>query len=106
MPGIRAHVFSRTLSPETRGDVTVLPDVSKLAEMRKKKGKDIWLFGGGVLFGSLLEAARVDIVELSIVPVLPRAGRPLMSGYSGRANLKLISSDRTLMGIVTLKYAV
>jgi dihydrofolate reductase len=70
VPGIRTYVFSRTLSPATRKDVTVLRDTSVLAELRKENGKDIWLFGGGVLFGSALSQGLVDRVEVIIIPVL------------------------------------
>ena len=105
-PGIRTYVISRTLSPTAHKDVTVLGDVSKVGELRKEKGKDIWLFGGGVLFGSLLSAGLVDSVEVSIVPVLLGAGRPLLSGNPQRVGLELVSVDRTPMGLVTLKYGV
>ena len=106
MPGIRVYVFSRTLFAEAHKDVTVLTDVSKVAELREQKGKDIWLFGGGVLFGSLLSEGLVDTVEVTIVPVLLGAGRPLVSGHPSCAALKLVSTDRTPMGLVTLKYEV
>jgi dihydrofolate reductase len=82
MPGIRTYVMSRTLSPAAHQDVTLLPDVSELAKLREQKGIDIWLFGGGVLFGSLLSAGLVDSVELTIVPVLLGAGRPFLAGQS------------------------
>jgi dihydrofolate reductase len=98
--------MSRTLSPAAHQDVTLLPDVSELAKLREQKGIDIWLFGGGILFGSLLSAGLVDSVELTIVPVLLGAGRPLLAGHPGQVGLKLVSVDRTAMGLVTLKYAV
>jgi dihydrofolate reductase len=106
VPGIRTYVFSRTLSPATRKDVTVLRDTSVLAELRKENGKDIWLFGGGVLFGSALSQGLVDRVEVIIIPVLLGAGRPLISGHSDRTALNLVSTGRTPMGLVTLKYEV
>ena len=48
-----------------------------LADLRSKPGKDIWLFGGGLLFRSLLEARLVDAVEVSVIPVLLGEGIPL-----------------------------
>ncbi len=106
MPGIRTYVFSRTLSPAAHKEVTVLANVSKLAQLREERGKDIWLFGGGVFFGSLLSAGLVDSVEATIVPVLLGAGRPLLSGHPARVDLKLVSTNRTPMGLVTLNYTV
>jgi hypothetical protein len=41
-----------------------------VADLRTKPGKDIWLFGGGSLFRSLLEAQLVDAVEVAVMSVL------------------------------------
>jgi dihydrofolate reductase len=46
--------------------------------MRAEPGKDIWLFGGGLLFRSLLEARLVDTVEVGVMPVLLGGGVPPM----------------------------
>jgi dihydrofolate reductase len=79
-----------------------------LADLRSKPGKDIWLFGGGSLFRSLLEARQVDTVEVSVIPVLLGGGIPLMSTNSSyeRFKLKLTSSRTFETGIVSLEYAV
>ena len=106
--GMRTYVFSRTLQPARHPEVTVLADngIETVAALREEGGKDIWLVGGGVLFGSLLAAGLVDSVEATIVPVLLGAGRPLLSGSAGRVALKLVAADRTPLGLVTLQYAV
>ena len=39
-------------------------------ELKKKPGKDIWLFGGGSMFRTLVDAGLVDTVEVAIMPVL------------------------------------
>ena len=36
---------------------------STVTALREKPGKDIWLFGGGQLFGSLLTMGLVDTVD-------------------------------------------
>ncbi len=58
---MRVYVFSQTLRPEDYPDVTVIganaPEV--VAALRREPGEgDIWLFGGGQLFSSLLAGAR------------------------------------------------
>jgi dihydrofolate reductase len=102
------YVFSRTLSPEAYKDVTVLADdgIARLAELRAEDGKDIWLFGGGVLLGSLASAGLVDGFELSVMPVLLGTGIPLISGNTERVKLKLVSEEHTPAGILSLKYDV
>jgi len=39
---------------------------------------DLWLFGGGRLFHSLLAMQLVDTVEVAIVPILLGGGIPLL----------------------------
>jgi dihydrofolate reductase len=79
-----------------------------LADLRSEPGKDIWLFGGGLLFRSLLEARLVDTVEVSVVPVLLGEGIPLLPPRpsSERFELKLVSRRALKSGIVSLEYDV
>jgi dihydrofolate reductase len=106
--GMRTYVFSRTLPAGPLKDVTVLGDdgVARLREIRAEDGKDIWLFGGGDLFASLASAGLVDTVELGVMPVILGAGVPLMSAAGKQVKLKLIKSETTPEGIVSLEYAV
>ena len=89
--GTRVVVFSRTLRPEDHPGVTIVP--GEVAEACRKlkaaPGKDIWLFGGGELFASLLEAEQVDSVELAVIPVLLGGGVPLLTPRVSRRRLEL-----------------
>ena len=90
MPGPKAYVFSRTLTQADCPDATVSDDPGKtVTALRKIKGKDIWLFGGGELFKSLFELRLVDAVEVAIIPVLLGRGLPLLPRSEQRAKLKL-----------------
>lgn len=109
MPGIRSVVVSRTMDPADHPDITVLSSVTKayFDTMKQQPGKDIWLFGGGGLFRSLLEIEVVDTIEVAVVPVLLGGGIPLLpAGASGRT-LEL-TGTRTYekTGIVGLDYRV
>jgi hypothetical protein len=56
-PGVRSFVISRTVKPADHPDVTIAKDAGALVtELKAEPGKDIWLFGGGELFRSLLDA--------------------------------------------------
>lgn len=106
--GMRTYVFSRTLPRDAHRDVTVLGDdgVAALAELRAQDGKDIWLFGGGVLFGSLAAAGLVDTVEVGVIPIILGGGIPL-AVVANRVKLKLLDTDTTsLPGMVGLSYSV
>jgi dihydrofolate reductase len=108
MPGIDVVVFSRTLPAATYPGVRILNDDPRqiVAALKAKPGRDIWLFGGGKLFRSLLDAGLVDTVEVAVMPVLLGAGIPLLP--PGAAT-ELVLADQKILprsGIVVLAYSV
>jgi dihydrofolate reductase len=80
MPGLDVVVFSRTLPAATHPGVRIVTDDPRevVAELKKKPGRDIWLFGGGELFRSMLDAGLIDTVEVAVVPVMLSQGVPLL----------------------------
>lgn len=108
MPGIKSVVVSRTLRPEDHPDLTIIADdvENAVSRMREGPGKDIWLFGGGSLFRSLLDVRLVDTVEVAVIPVLLGGGIPFLPPRSTRTTLKLVSSKVYKSGIVALEYSV
>jgi dihydrofolate reductase len=108
MPGVDVVVFSRTLPPATRKRLRIVHDdpAEFVAALKAKAGRDIWLFGGGVLFRSLLDAKLVDTVEVAVMPVLLGSGIPLVPP-GGTTQLVLVD-QKTLpaSGIVVLSYSV
>jgi dihydrofolate reductase len=107
-PGVKTLVFSRTLRPSDYPNVTIVGDDFKevVGALRNETGKDIWLFGGGVLFGSLLDAGLVDTVEVAVIPVLLGGGIPMLPPPTNRHTLKLTHHKVYKSGIVSLEYAV
>ena len=108
MPGLEVVVFSRTLPAATHRGVRIYSDDPRdvVAALKAKPGRDIWLFGGGSLFRSLLDARLVDTVEVAVVPVLLGAGVPLLPPG---ASTKLVLADQKILpksGIVMLAYSV
>ena len=95
-------------APGKHGDVTVLGGdaLERIAALREEPGKDIWLWGGGELFGSLAAAGLVDTVEIGVVPVLLGAGRKVMAGCSRRVKLVQRPPDLELPGHTLLVYDV
>jgi dihydrofolate reductase len=102
------YVFSRTLRQEDHPFVTIVSgDVAdRVREIRGRPGKDIWLFGGGSLFRSLLDLGLVDAVEITVIPVLLGGGLPLLASPASRATLTLEGHRVYGTGIVTLEYGV
>ena len=106
--GCRVVVFSRTLIAAEDPSVTIVAADAgaAVAALRAEPGRDIWLFGGGSLFASLLAAGVVDQVEVAIMPVLLGGGIPLAAPEAPRARLTLTHSDVSPTGIVTLRYDI
>ncbi len=104
--GARTVVFSRTLPPASDGSVIVTAEdpVRAVSRFKEERGKDIWLFGGGVLFRTLLEAGLVDAVEIALVPILLGAGVPVVAPGGGTHGLELVTSEALPSGIVMLGY--
>jgi dihydrofolate reductase len=108
MPGLDVVVFSRTIPAAEYPGVRIVNGEphETVAALKAKPGRDIWLFGGGSLFRSLLDAGLVDTVEVAVVPVLLGAGVPLLP--PGAAT-KLVLADHVVLpasGIVALAYSV
>ncbi len=102
-------VVSRTLKAADHPHVRVINDDLKreLELLRATPGKDIWLYGGGDLFRSLLDINQVDTVEIAVIPVLVGGGVPLLPTPAARKKLTL-TSHRVFpkSGIVMLNYDV
>ena len=107
MPGVRVVVASRTLRPEHCPNATVTADpAAAVADLKRRPGKDLWLFGGGELFRDLLAAGLVDRVEVAVTPVLLGNGVPILPGDAG-AKLRLVKHRLyEKSGIVMLTYDV
>ena len=105
--GSRVFVFSRTLRAADHPDVTIVDEdaESRVAGLRQEQGDgDIWLFGGGELFRSLLGAGLVDSLEIAVVPVLLGGGVPLLPAGAARTALTLTGARTYPSGIVVLTY--
>ena len=108
IPGLEVVVFSRTLRPATYQGVRIVNDDPRdiVPPLKAKPGRDIWLFGGGDLFRSLLNAGLVDTVEVAVIPVLLGGGIPLLP--PGATTKLTLTDQKTLpaSGIVALSYSI
>jgi dihydrofolate reductase len=106
--GKQVIIASHTLDPASVPDAEVVGDglEARVRELRAAEGKDIWLYGGGVLFAQLLAWNLVDTVEPAIIPILLGDGIPFLSGPHIRRRLTLERHKIYPSGMVLLEYAV
>ena len=109
LPGMDVVVFSRTLRQEDHPAISIVgtDPAEHVRALKARPGRDIWLYGGGELFRTLLEAGLVDTVEPAVVPVLLGGGVPLLPPPARRTGLRLTAHRHyPRSGIVLLEYAL
>jgi dihydrofolate reductase len=101
-----SYVFSRSLPPgEREGFIFVNQSPESLMNsIREKKGKDIWLMGGGQIARDFLVADLVDEIHLGVVPVLLGAGLSAFPAGFPQRNFELTENKSFSQGLVSLKY--
>jgi dihydrofolate reductase len=104
--GLRCYIFSRSLPPGERDGAVFLREEPKkvVEDLRKQKGKDIWLIGGGELTREFLKEDLVDELNLGIVPVLIGEGIPLFAAGFPQREFTLTESKTYSGGLMALKY--
>ena len=80
-------------------------DIVKIIENEKQQdGKNIFLFGGGVVIDPFIKADIIDEYIIGIIPTILGKGRPLFLGNNPKIDLHL-SEYITDEGVVILRYS-
>jgi dihydrofolate reductase len=100
------YVLSDSLPPGKRDGLTFVSQspTAFVQEMRKKRGKHIWLMGGGELARDFLRADVVDELHLGVVPVLLGEGIPLFPSGFPQRDFSLLENKTYSRGLIGLKY--
>jgi dihydrofolate reductase len=108
LKGRKIIVVSRELRQSDHPEITIIHELNRdwIETLRAQKGKDIWLFGGGGLFRSMLEIQEVDTVEVSVVPVLLGGGVAFLPPLTQQTRLRLSRHKAYGSGLVSLTYDV
>jgi dihydrofolate reductase len=107
-PGVRTYVFSRRRRRISAPETELVNESPKsfAARLRARPGKDIWLMGGGELFGAFLDAGEVDVISLHVIPVFIGEGIPVIGPR--HRHVELVRTGHRVFpdGVVHLSYAV
>ena len=107
MPGVKAYLFSRTLTAAPAGAELVSTDAGDFVRtLKSQPGKDIIVMSGGNLAASLFRAGVIDEVGLNIHPVLLGAGTPAFLDPGTRLALELSECRQLDGGCVFVNYRV
>ncbi len=107
MPDISNYVFSRRWKPGKRDGFEVVSGslTAFVRKLKRRKGKDIYLGGGGQLCRSFLREDLVDELFIGLGPVLLGDGIPGFPGKFPQRDFKLIECKSYSNGSVALRYA-
>jgi dihydrofolate reductase len=102
---MQKYVFSSTLeealwenSTIVRGDV-----VDEVTKLKQQDGRDLLIWGHGLLAETLLREDLIDVLDISIYPIVVGRGKPFLRGGQN-ANLRLVTTKSFSKGIVKLTY--
>jgi dihydrofolate reductase len=106
MPGMSTYVFSRRWKPGRRDGFEVVSGslTAFVRKLKRHKGKDIYLGGGGQLCRSFLHEDLVDELFLGLSPVLLGEGIPGFPGKFPQRDFKLTECNSYSNGSVGLRY--
>jgi dihydrofolate reductase len=69
-------------------------------------GRNIWVVGGGNVASQFAEAALLDEVHVTVVPVVLGAGKPLFERPLPGGPMQLLGARTFATGMVELRYAL
>src|SRR5258708_9749785 len=106
-PKMAVYVMSRTLPAGERNGYTFTDQAHQalVEQIRKSKGKDIWMMGGGELVREFLKADLIDELYLGVVPVLLGEGIPLFPSGFPQRDFALIENKTFSKGLISLNYS-
>lgn len=101
------YVFSTTLT-EAAKNVTLIKDKvsEQVRALKAAPGKDIWLFGGADLAGSLMNEGLVDELSLAVHPIVLGQGKPLFTNVQQRVQYKLEGAKTYDTGLIMVTYVL
>lgn len=99
------YVFSKTQTGDGTDAVFINNNIpEKVAEIVQQPGKNIWLYGGGKLITTFLNADLVDVLKLAVHPVILGRGKPLFENIRERHRLRLLEAKGFTSGVTLLTY--
>lgn len=78
--------------------------VEKITELKNQEGKDIWLFGGGILTASLLQENLIDKMIINHMPIMIGSGIPLFPKFNGKSQWKLTNTRTFENNVLQTEY--
>lgn len=100
----KKFVFSSQSRDDYRATFISSDIAGKVNEIKKREGKDIWLYGGASLIKTFIREGLVDVFRISVHPIALGSGKPLFEDLKAPLGLKLNKTNVFRSGVVQLVY--
>jgi dihydrofolate reductase len=114
VPGLPAYqhmdhyIFSESASYPNKHDlVKVVPRaISIVQNLKQGQGGDIYLCGGGIFAGWLLDNEMIDLLKIKLSPVVFGAGVKLFGPSVKKVKMELLHEEKHDFGMLMLTYKI
>jgi len=95
-PHMEHYIFSNSLSFDNPSDQIKIKDIDidEIEKIRAKSTTDVYLCGGGVFAGWLLENEKIDILKLKVNPMILGSGVKMFGDTKKNYQLALLDTNR------------
>ncbi|MFD1356719.1 dihydrofolate reductase family protein [Fictibacillus halophilus] len=105
---LKHYIFSSSMQFESNEKVELIKDnaVEYIRNLKNKEKGKLWLCGGSMLAGSLIQENLIDQIILKVNPVIIGEGKPLLDGVNSNLILDLIDIKHFDNGVIKPTYNV
>jgi dihydrofolate reductase len=103
--GMRKYVFSSRLErADWENSIIIRGDVAaEVTQLKQQDGGNLLVYGHGLLAETLLAAHLLDVLDVSVYPVLVGSGRLLFRENEGSGRLLFRENENAKMKLLTTK---
>ena len=107
-PHMRHYIFSNTLKFENPHEKIIVkkPDLNFIKQLKKEKGTDIYLCGGGIFAGWLFDNGLIDVLKIKLNPLVLGSGVRLFGESEKEYKLELVKTELFENGLQFMEYSI
>ena len=107
-PHMEHYIFSNSLDIDALHPQVHIeePLIERVEEVRDTSPTDVYLCGGGIFAGWLLDHGLIDILKLKINPIVLGSGVPVFGDSETNARLELIDTSLYDNGLQIVTYQI
>lgn len=101
-----SYIITRNKMNNTKENIHFISDniIETLSEIKKQKGKDIWLVGGGEIISMFLDSDLIDEITITIIPIILGSGIPLFPNTAKESTWKLYNNHSYSNNVLQVEY--